>query len=725
MVRQETVQTDASGDAPMSTSSGHDPAGFMFAIGFTSITAQVLLIREIFTALYGSDVAMAFALAAWTLFGGMGAFLAAPLSDRLRRFRTEWGLLLFTVAILGVFLWVRAWGAKDVLDFHDYPRVLLFLIVPCILGGALFSWRLARCTERTEQETARAYAFETLGGLWAGLCMAGYVYAGGPSLPILVLLPFLASGTRWIAGTGPRGWQRMAAAGLAVSLVAGVGPWEGLVRRSLGLRFPGYRILAHINTPSSAMTAAERNGIVAVFENGLPAPENRPTRSKTALLTFLAQFPGQWRHVFLLRPVSSGFAGVAECFRAARVDLWETDRAKVRFFCHRQGIDVPAGLHVSASPWNAPGLERSDLVAVFGTEPASLLANRCLTREFLASASHHLTDKGTLAVILPAAPGYLHPRQVQYLRTVQAALKQCLPYVAEYRTDLGYIVYMGGRAPLPTQFRPERVRARMTQAVDAGAEAQAAAVFFDAAMLRSLKTPATVEMPEPVNSVVFPAAYYAYLLFRGAMIETSGSFWDRLFRPMPTTAVLAIILLLALTALGERGMRGTAALFWGSWVTTMSLVFSLYLSQSLVGQAYWLFALLTASGMAGIFLGARWTHPWLEAPWAGTVCLVLPGLFLGLPLFEHLPAAVLFPMLSAANGLLGARIGGLFRRTVRWGGGQSVTPAIVFGVDLLGAAGGLCIGGVLLPWWTGFRTAGLLCAAASLVAEALAFARRR
>ncbi len=699
-------------------------AAFMFLAGFATITSQVLLIREIFTALYGSDAAMAFALAAWTLLGGAGAFLAAPFAGRLKRVRAEWGLVLFTTTSLGVFLWTRAWGAKDVLAFRDYLRVPLFLLVPCVLGGALFPWRLAQGAGRNEIETSRAYAFETLGGLWAGLCMAAYVYSGGLSLPALLLLPFLVLGAPRLAGRCNRGWLLVAALGLACLGLARANWLDGLARRSLELRLPGYRILAHINTPFSAMTAAERDGAVFVFENGLPAPENRPTRSKAALLTFLAQFPKRWDHVFLLRPISAGFAGTVGYLRGCRLDLWETDSAKIRFLSRRQKFDIPPDLHVSASPWRALAGRSSDLIVVFGAEPASLLANRCLTREFLAAAAGHLAPGGVLAVLLPTAPGYLHPRQLRYLRTVRAALGQCLPYTAEYRTDLGGIVFAGSRGPLPTRFVQERTRERLTTAVDAGAEAQAAAVFFDAAMRRSLVQSSGPAAPARTNSVAFPAAYYAYLLFRGAMIETAENFWDRVFRPRPLAAVLLVGLLLTLTGAAESGLRGASALFWGSWVTTMTLVYSLYLSQSVAGQAYWLVALLTAAGMAGIFLGAHWTGPWFEDRRSVLFLLILPSLFPALPLFERLPQGLLFLVLALVNALLGARVGGLFRRTVRWGRTHAAAPAAAFGVDLIGAAGGLCLGGVLLPWWAGFRTAALLCAAAAMTGELLAFASR-
>ncbi|NOY79953.1 MAG: hypothetical protein GXP31_03000 [Kiritimatiellaeota bacterium] len=720
------MQTSGSNASSPGPAIGADPAlpAFMFLAGFTTITSQVLLIREIFTALYGSDAAMAFALAAWTLLGGLGAFFAAPLAGRLKRIRAEWGLVLFTVASLGVFLWARAWGAKDVLGFRDYLRVPVFLLVPCVLGGALFPWRLARCAVRNEVETSRAYAFETLGGLWAGLCMAGYVYSGGLSLPALLLLPVLILIAPRLAGRRARGWLLVAGLGLACLTVARTSWLEGLSRHSLELRLPGYRILAHVNTPFSAMTAAERNGAVFVFENGLPTPENRPTRSKAALLTFLAQFPERWGHVFLLRPVSAGFAGTARYLRDCRLDLWETDRAKMRFLARWQKFDLPPGLHVSASPWRALSGRSSDLIVVLGAEPASLLANRCLTREFLASAAGHLAPGGVLAVVLPTAPGYLHPRQVRYLRTVRAALGQCLPHTAEYRTDLGGIVFVGSRKPLSTRFVQKRTRERLTAAVDAGAEAQAAAVFFDAAMRRSLGPAAVSETPPPVNSVVFPAAYYAYLLFRGAMIETAETFWDRVFHPMPWAAVVLVGLLLVLTGALEPGLRGASALFWGSWVTTMALVYSLYLSQSVAGQAYWLVALLTAAGMVGIFLGAHRTRPWIEDRRTVLVVLILPGLFPALPIFERLPEGLLFMVLAFVNAVLGARMGGLFRRTVRWGRTHAAAPAAAFGLDLLGAAGGLCAGGVLLPWWAGFRTAALLCAAAAMAGELLAFARR-
>jgi len=704
-------QAPEAGEAPAATSGlAAGALQYLFFSGFLTIAVQVMLLREVFTALYGSDVAMGFALGCWTFFGGLGALAGAAGTRQLRRVPALWGFVLFFCAAGACFLAARAWGARDVLRFADYARVPLLVGPPATAGGLLFPWILAGAAcAGTGAIPAQAYAAETAGGLWAGVVASAYLWSGGRALSALVLLAACCVLLPIVSKrTGKRTLPALSAVAAVCVLpfaVARTGVLGPLVRASLRLHYPGYRILAHENTPSAALTAVEQGGRRFVFENGIPAAPPEATRADLVVLALAAQFPEQWRLVYVLRPVSSGFCGALRHYAGARVVGWEADEREVRFLGRWLGADWSSvDLQIEPSPWRVqPGAP--DLLLVLSGLPNSLADNRWLTREFFFEAADRLAPGGACVVALPAGPGFVHPRRDRVIACIQSAMKAAFPWVQRLHTDAGRLLLIGRRHGQegPLLFAPERFRTRMTPDVDAGVAAEAASVFLDAELARSLGAPAATKAA-PVNTVFFPAAYYEYLRYRGAMVETAPGFWDRVFRRMPAAGWLALVLLLVLTAACDAGARGAGPVFWTSWTATMAVAFSLYLCQCVFGQAYWLLSLVTAAGMAGVCFGAVRRRP--ARTLGAVVTAFVPLLFVAWPVLHRASPLVILAVICAGNVLVGARVGAVFRRAAVENRARPRAAGMLFGLDLVGASLGLVLGSVLLPWWMGFRASG-------------------
>ena len=359
-----------------------------------------------------------------------------------------------------------------------------------------------------------------------------------------------------------------------------------------------------------------------------------------------------------------------------------------------------------------------DLIAVFAALPGAFSENRYLTLEFFRDARERLAPGGVLAVLLPAAPGYIHPRLNRVFRAVRAALDAVFPWTAEYRTDLGAVVFVGGKSPIPAQFNPDRFASRMPANADSGIAGEVSEIFWDAGLAKTLGRAMISPAETRPNSMVFPVACFAYLKFRGAMIETAAGFWDRFLRPMPRAGAFLAIVFFLLALKLERKVRSAGRLFWASWLTTMTLVTGLYLAQGIIGQAYWLMALLSAASLLGVFLAAvsNWLS-WNAGPAAALYAVFLPALFLGWRAFDALPAPLFVLALFGGNVAMGLRTGALFRHAAELNRDKRTAGAVLFGVDLLGAACGFLLGGVLLAWWTGFSRAGVLCASCAMLLE--------
>ena len=692
---------------------------FMFVLGFLTIGAQVLLVRAIFTVLYGSDVAIAFTLASWTFFSGLGAYAAGSWLTRLRGARSRHGLVLYSAVVLSVYVLIQRWGAGEFITFREYMLIPCFLCVPCLMGGGLFSWGLREEAGGDGGTTAHAYAFETLGGLVAGIMLSLYFYLGGLSTPALILLcllaclPMAASATRWPV------WGLALPPGVAL-LLALAPVWRPIASRVLELHFPGYDVLEHRNTPFGAVTALERDGDTFVFVNGTPAPDAEDTPAKRAVAALLAQFPSGWDNVLVLQAFSHGFGHAVATYATCHVRAWEFDRRLLTFLA-RWKPHTPDGNaralvpRVGASPWSV-ALPPQDAVVVFAQQPGSLLSNRFMTDEFLDSARRRLHPGGILALVLPIAPGFIHPRQERYLSAVERTLRRRFPHVLRLHTDLGHLVFVGGLGPLPSAFRPERIRTRVTGA-DAGIEAEVRQAIADVSGPK-LSSADSGSRGGPHNSVAFPVCYFAYLRFRGTVIEEAGGLWDRLFNRQPLW--VAAVVVAAFMVVGRRTGRRfprSGGLFWTSWIDTMSVMLSLYLYQTIVGQAYWMVAILIAGSMLGLYVGARREVGWVSHPLWGALVWFPFAMFVCHRQLALLPNPAVLAVLLAGNWAVSVRLGVLFRLAAKASESQPRGAETVFCIDLIGAACGLLIGAVLLPWWVGFRTAGLLCGAAATVGD--------
>ncbi len=695
-------------------------AGRMAWLGALTLTVQVLVLREVFSCFYGSEIAVAYALAVWTLAAGLGALAGGGGIGRPKRPAMLRAAL--PLAALACVLGVRAWGAQEVLGLRDYGILPVF-VAPCaLLGGLLFSWQLRENSEPGEAgRGARGYAWETAGGIYGALVVSVYLYFGGGSVPLLILLAGMALAAH--AGRGHGLGHSAAGAGLGFLVavgIAGSGVLDRLDRETLRLHYPGYRVLAHRDTPFASLTAVERKQARFVFRNGLPLPPPGVTRRKLAAAAFLAQFPRAWRRAFFVQPISAGFGRtVCALYRGIDIGVWEADRQEFRFLV--RWLDPGVGKfkpYLGASPWRRRRSVAADLIAVFAALPGSFSENRFLTREFFRAARKRLASGGVLAVLIPAAPGYTHPRLNRVYRSVRKALDAEFPYCREFPTDLGMRILVAGDGPLNSRFVPERFGGRLGPAADSGVAGEMAEIFLNARLRSGLFRPPPGAEPVRANSMVFPAACFDYLKFRGAMIETAAGFWDRVLRFMPRAAAITAILFL-LAALGvERKKTGAGRLFWASWLTTMALTASLYLAQGILGQAYWLMALLSAASMTGICLAAsiEWMS-WNARRGAVLYSLFVPSLFLAWPVFASLRAPVLVGVLCVGNLAMGLRVGALFRGAAGAGDNPLRKSALMFGVDLFGAAAGFLVGGVLMAWWAGLAQAGVFCAVSAMVVE--------
>ena len=170
------------------------PRGVLVLIGFTSVIAQIVLMRELMVVFSGNEMSLGVMLAGWLLWTAVGSSGLGRLAVRTRQPRHLLAFLevLTAVALPVAIYLVRA--SKAV--FQTVPGELLgpwamiltsfaALSIFCVISGGLFaagSQLYAReAATSTSAGTSQVYLYEAvgsgLGGVLAGLLVIGYLQA--------------------------------------------------------------------------------------------------------------------------------------------------------------------------------------------------------------------------------------------------------------------------------------------------------------------------------------------------------------------------------------------------------------------------------------------------------------------------------------------------------------------------------------------------------------------
>jgi spermidine synthase len=405
---------------------------WLLAIGAISMLGQVVLLRELNVAFFGSELVYVLALAVW-LFGTAAGALSGRASHDPGERAVRWLLVVLGLAIPSTVLLARAMrivfggvpGAY--LPFGRQMLAMIACVVPvAFLLGLLFQWA-AKLFIGAGRRLAGAYAVESAGGVAGGILATALIAAGAPNLAGALWCAAAAFGAAiWPLRHDARGPRAAAVTGLACAVAA---LWAGgaIDTRTTAWNHP--RLLATRDTPYGRVTVTEAAGQIAVFENDALAYESQGTAAEE-FVHLAAMQRDRPRAVLILGGAAQGLVGEALDERPARVDDFEMDRALVDLVAPylpesaRHALADPRARITFGDPRRL--LERAgiyDLILVGLPEPESGRTNRYYTREFFALCARHLGRGGVLAARLRGAENLWTPPLAGRATSIDRALR--------------------------------------------------------------------------------------------------------------------------------------------------------------------------------------------------------------------------------------------------------------------------------------------------------------
>ncbi|HHQ48003.1 MAG TPA: hypothetical protein ENK19_03870, partial [Acidobacteria bacterium] len=379
------------------------------ALGFATVLAQSVLLREAMSALGGSELAWGVVLFTWL------AGMAAGAALTMRRGAPRWGLampvLSLVLAALGVVL-LRAAPALtggaggEAIGTAQAAWLWPLAVFPsAAAGGAGFTFLAARTG--VSNGGAMAYALEAAGGLLGGLL---FTFVLAPYGTVLTL--FLGAGLTLAASFHTRRlWWALV---LTLLLATVARPADALLARWTWrwASRPG-SLAAWAETRQERLELASGNP-KALYANGrlvASFPNPWATAPRAHLLMLLHPHP---RRVLLIGGLADGSVLTFLEHPLERLDLVEDDPELpgllVRWYGSpiRRALDDPR-VHLRlqdpirviqhGGPW--------DLIVLLDGDPASIRENRTRTLELFTACRRRLEPGGLVAVNIDVSDTYL------------------------------------------------------------------------------------------------------------------------------------------------------------------------------------------------------------------------------------------------------------------------------------------------------------------------------
>ncbi|MBN1868048.1 4Fe-4S binding protein [Candidatus Sumerlaeota bacterium] len=456
-------------------------------VGFFTLIAQAVLIREFLVLYIGGEVALGVFYAAWLGWIGVGAAMYLPFAGRRGDARLRpvdsapdaravpWAMALLAPALLvelAAIRWGRQLAGVSAAEIVPLGSLALVTILATALVGlpAGFAFsaacRSAAARSRSEDDAdasrsglrwvALLFGFEAVGGFVGGLVYTFYLVDKLPPDGVAWLLAGLLGlhlaaweWTRREPAGRLRRYSRLGLVGfgalLALGAIAQIALPSGRnrMREAQARRFtqfrPGLEFVDACESRYERLELARRGEQYTLFANGavdFSFPNRLDARNRAAAI--LVQRPQGARRILLLGNAESGLLTQLLVYPSVeRIDVVALNPRVadlVRPYlpeADRRALDDPRVQRVFADPRAFVNREAEegayDAVVMEAPDPISASVNRLYTLEFFSRVKQLLVPGGVLVTGVTSSANYLGSDVADYAGSVVATVRRVFP----------------------------------------------------------------------------------------------------------------------------------------------------------------------------------------------------------------------------------------------------------------------------------------------------------
>jgi len=420
----------------------------IFAIGFSAVIVQTLVMRELSVLFYGNELCLGVILGVWLMWTALGSGVLGRLVPRIIRRRRALAISQGTIALLlpMTLFGIRTskiWTDQSIGEITGFAPMFVTSFATlcpfCLLSGFLFT---LVSNIRAEDEDAlylsvgQVYALEGAGAGFGGV-LASFFLVGRlrPFEVALVLggVNLLSAGIALDVWTC-RGWRGVLFwAAFCASMVLGTVSFSRLEDLSGRLLWRGYDLLHREDTIYGNLTLTRENTQVSFFENGLLAYTAGDLMSAEESAHFaLLEHPDPRRVLLIGGGVGGALGQILLHPSVGRVEYVELDPRMIelgRAYLHDAETAVLRDPRVHL--WHLDGRRfakrtrnRYDVVLVSLPDPFTTQINRFYTVEFYREVLRILGPEGILSFRVTSSENYVGEELGDFLRSIYLSLSE-------------------------------------------------------------------------------------------------------------------------------------------------------------------------------------------------------------------------------------------------------------------------------------------------------------
>jgi spermidine synthase len=717
-------------EADLSRSANRTGSGIVavaVALGMTSITAQIILLREFVAIFHGNELVLGIAIGNWMLLTAAGSFLG-HLSYRFAGRRRALPFALFSLSLLPLlsvfflrFLRNVLFTAGSMIDIAQTVLVSAVVLAPfCVAAGILFAFLAFNTPKHSGAgQTGLVYGWEAAGSVAGGVVFNIVLLSVLDTFQILALLlavnMCLVTALAWTGGLSRSGIAFTALLILALGYVSFL-KLDALTR---GFLFPGQDIVAFKDTPYGNLTVTRQGNQLNFFENSLLLfSTDDMTTNEESVHYALLQRPLP-RRVLLIGGGISGTAQEILKHGVRRIDYLEMNPWIIgvgRKYTETLADDRIAAITGDPRVYVRSTPERYDAALVNVPDPGTVQINRYYTREFFHELKRVLTDSAVVSISLLPGADYQGPEARRVGSILYATLRTAFARVLVVPGGRDYFLASDGALDI----RMSRlVRERGIPTVYVNGD------YLDDRLLerRSAGIVRQFDMSSIVNTDFQPVCYFRQV-----------EYWTSVFGFHPGPWILlaasgAVLLLLWRSSAIHMGV------FAGGFTASALEIAVLIAFQAICGSLYQMTGVIITAFMAGLTAGSlvasiRSRRPgigafiWMQGILAACA-LALPVILLQLKM-AALPLFLIEALFVVITFCIGALVGAAFAVATRIPGERSASVASRFyGLDLAGSAiGAFAVSVYILPLF-GITWSALIAGVVSAGGASLCFLSRK
>jgi spermidine synthase len=711
-------------------------------VGFSSMVAQVVLMRELLVVFYGNELSLGVTLAGWLFWGGMGSLIMGPFLGR----KIKRKLLVFISGeiLLSLFLPLLIILSRFIPSFLGVSSGEIIGTVPMILssfiivfpitflGGALFVFG---CDLFKGDDSVTAvpigyvYILEAIGATVGGLLASFFLIRFFPGLLIMFLLALMNLLFALLLG-----WRKnrivLCLSVLLIVIVGGFTVFFQRVRQcTLREQWKTYTFLTSQNSIYENIVVVSRDRSVSFFANGLlsfTVPDTASSEMKAHIP--LLEHPEP--HSVLI--IGGGVSGVMrEVLKhpVSRVDYVEIDPLVVKLakkYLDPSVLEDPR-VHIIFSDGRrfVKGTEKEYDVAILNIpEPHTAQLNRFYTVEFFTELQRILSSSGVVCFSIYSNPNYMSEEAKSLFLSLKGTLERVFCDILITPGETNFFLASNGEGILTKQWE-----LLLERAEERGIETRYFRDYYLYADFSPERFEYTVKRlhtdePVKVNSDFKPISYYYDMVFWSTYFSKVGYLTRNVLlsvserRLWISLLLVSVCLCTPLIFIRKRGVSYGVLVpiaTTGFAEITFQIV-TLLSFQILFGYVFYKLSLILTSYMLGLIFGGLWITRMMQRG-GGTrktyfltqlsiviYPLVLPLLFL---FFSHprgdvsyyIGSNIIFPLLPVIPGIIGGfqfpLANKLFLRGRRRRGSSA---GMTYGLDLVGSClGALVVSIFLVP----------------------------